>query len=139
MSETRTLGVVYVAQKPKSGGTNQAVYDVSPALEYGHKIEFIFDAYENASMNPLHSIEQVRRKLRNFNPDQDYIALAGGDPYCSLLIGFVVNEMGWPLRYLRFERLRQRPTISADGKVVPNNGSSGYYIPVEMPSSAYID
>jgi hypothetical protein len=139
MTDSKKLGTVYIAQKQKTGGLNQAAYDVSPALEYGGKIEFLFDAYENASMNPLQSLEQVRHKLKDFDPDIDYIALAGGDPYCSLLIGFVINELRLPIRYLRFERLRQRPTITEDGKVIRNDGSIGYYVPVEMPSNAYID
>lgn len=121
---------VFIVQKPKPG-PNLITYDVSPAQEYG-TIEFIFDAYENPSSNPSGSITKIRSVLENFNEKTDYIVSAGGDPYGLFLVGFVINEMNLSLKYLRFERLRQRPGVQVDP-----SAKSGYYIPVEMPSAAY--
>lgn len=127
---------VFIVQKPKPpGGVNPNVYDVSPAAEYGN-IVFIFDAYENPSSNPFESLKKIRLALENFNSDTDYVISAGGDPYGLLLVGFVMNEMQLPLKWLRFERLRTRPNIPVD-PTVPKQ--SGYYIPVEMPVQAYVD
>lgn len=123
----------YIVAKPKPGPQGNT-YDVSPAQEYG-EIEFIFDAYENPSANPRTSIEKIRLKLGHFNPKTDYIVTAGGDPYAAILVGYVMCELNLPLRYLRFERLRSR--ASADMGLVNPNQKSGYYIPVEMPQTAY--
>lgn len=124
---------VYICQKPKPG-PNGITYDVGPAQEYG-EIKFIFDAYENPSTNPESSINKVRKTLENFDPDTDYCVAAGGDPYGLFLVGFVVNELQLPLKWLRFERLRTRPPVGA----APAANTSGYYIPVEMPTNGYVD
>lgn len=122
---------VYVVQKPKPG-PNLVTYDISPAQEYGD-IQFVFDAYENPSSNPAYSLQKVRAVLAAFDPKLDHIVSAGGDPYGLFLVGFVLNELKLPLRWLRFERLRFRP-----GTIPEQGAKTGYYIPVEMPSSAYI-
>ena len=124
---------VFVICKPKPGPQGNT-YDVSPAQEYG-PIEFIFDAYQNPSSDPLASLRRVRDVLKNFDPDKDHIVTAGGDPYSALLVGYVVAELELPLKYLRFERLRTRAEGSPPGQ--PNIIKSGYYIPVELPPSAY--
>ncbi len=126
---------VFTVCKPKPGPQGNT-YDVSPALEYGD-IEFIFDAYENPSSNPRASIEKVRLKLRHFNPKTDYIITAGGDPYAAILVGYVLCEMNFPIKYLRFERLHSRVHDMQDG-VDASPRKTGYYLPVEMPQSSYI-
>lgn len=128
------MGTVFVIQKPKPSSSG-VTYDISPATEYG-EVKFIFDAYENPSTNPEASINKVRKALDAFDPDTDYCIAAGGDPYGLLLMGFVVNELQLPIKWLRFERLRTRPQ---PGEAVGGRGTSGYYIPVEMPTNGYID
>ena len=120
---------VFIVQKPKPGPQG-ITYDVTPAEEYG-KIKFIFDAYENPSSHAAASIEKVRDALNEFDPENDYIIAAGGDPYGLFLVGYVMNEFSYPLRWLRFERVKQRPTPGQIQK------TSGYYAPVELPKSAY--
>ena len=125
---------IFVVIKPKPGPQGYT-YDISPAQEYG-EIEFIFDAYENPSANPRGALERVRLKLGHYNPKTDFVVTAGGDPYASILVGFVLCELNLPVRYLRFERLRGRAVDSlASGSSVSTK--TGYYIPVEIPSSAY--
>lgn len=128
------MATVFVAQKPKPGPQGNT-YDVSPATEYG-EVQFIFDAYQNPSANPRVSLEQVRLALTKFNPETDHIVLAGGDPYAAVLVGFIICELGLPIKYLRFERLRTRPSVGEEPNTTPAK-SSGYYIPVEMPAAAY--
>lgn len=126
--------MIYIICKPKPGPQGNT-YDVSPALEYG-EISFIFDAYENPSSNPKAAIEKIRFKLGHFNPKTDYIVTAGGDPYAAILLGYVMCEMNLPLRYLRFERLRARAQdLQAGSMAAPTK--TGYYLPVELPQSAY--
>jgi len=126
---------VFIICQPKPGPQGN-MYDVSPAQEYG-PIEYIFEAYQNPSANPTRSLKRVRDILEKFNPDKDYIVTAGGDPYSALLVGYVISKMKLPLKYLRFERLRTRAEGSPPGQ--PNIIKSGYYIPVELPLSAYED
>lgn len=128
------MGTIFICQKPKPGPSG-VTYDVGPATEYG-AVKFIFDAYENPSTNPEASINKVRKALENFDVDTDYCVAAGGDPYGLLLMGFVVNELQLPIKWLRFERLRTRP---APGETSSSRSTSGYYIPVEMPTNGYID
>ena len=123
---------VFIACKPKPGPQGNT-YDVSPATEYG-EVKFIFDAYENPSSNPRASIEKIRMALNSFDAQKDYVTTAGGDPYAAILVGFVLCEMNLPLKYLRFERLRSRAAEGTDPHQVIK---SGYYLPVEMPQSAY--
>lgn len=127
-------GSVYCVQKPKVGPSG-ITYDVSPAMEYG-EIKFIFDAYENPSTNPEASLNKIRAALEHYNEETDYCISAGGDPYGLFLVGFIVNELELPIKWLRFERLRTRPQPGQPA-TSQSQGSSGYYIPVEMPSSAY--
>ena len=122
---------VFIVQKPKPGPQG-ITYDVTPAEEYG-KIKFIFDAYENPSSHPLASLEKVREILADFDGENDYIIAAGGDPYGLFLVGFVMNEYSYPARWLRFERVKQRPTPGQPA----STKTSGYYAPVELPKSAY--
>lgn len=124
---------VYVVQKPKPGPQG-ITYDITPAEEYG-EIKFIFDAYENPSSHPMSAIKKVRDVLNDFDIHTDYIVAAGGDPYGLFLLGYVMSEFNYPLRWLRFERLKQRPV---PGKVgMEDQKTTGYYVPVEMPKSAY--
>ena len=126
---------IFVVIKPKPGPQGYT-YDISPAQEYG-EIDFIFDAYENPSSNPRGALERLRLKLGKYNPKTDYIVTAGGDPYASILVGFVLCELNLPVRYLRFERLRGRSTVDAPAAAGNAPSKTGYYIPVEIPSSAY--
>jgi hypothetical protein len=122
---------VYIVQKPKPG-PNGITYDITPAEEHG-KVKFIFDAYENPSSHPAAAIEKVREILNDFDSEKDYVVAAGGDPYGLFLVGYIIGELGQELKWLRFERIRERPT---PGKPQEQK-SAGYYVSVDMPKSAY--
>lgn len=117
---------VYVVQKPKPG-PNNITYDISPAEEFG-KIKFIFDAYENPSSHPKSAIEKVKEYLSEFDSDKDWIVAAGGDPYGLFLVGYVMGDNCNKLRWLRFEKSKQRPV---PGQKVEQK-SLGWYVEVKV-------
>lgn len=120
---------VFVVQKPKPG-PNGAIYDITPAQEFG-TVNFIFDAYENPSSRPVAALEKVRATLADFDSAKDYVVAAGGDPYGLFLVGFVMNEIGAELKWLRFERIKQKPV---PGK---QQEQEGYYVEVALPKTVY--
>lgn len=124
---------VFVVQKPKPG-PNGHTYDVSPAQEYGD-VKFILDAYDNPSSRPLETKAKIEMLLRScFKDEEDFLVWAGGDPYALMLTGFVVANLGYKIRWLRWERLRQPRSTASDTAA----RAAGYYVPVDLPQSAYL-
>src|SRR5687768_3122822 len=66
-----TTGTVFIVQrpKPKSDGW---VPDFSSASKYG-RLDFIFDTDDKVWSNPTGAILKAQEKLKNFNPDVDYL------------------------------------------------------------------
>ncbi len=100
---------------------NQA--DVSAAAVYG-EIRFVLSAGDRTCANPELSIDKLRRALRDFDVNCDFILWAGGDPLSSLITGMVLLDLGIKkFRFLRFEKNRN----TRHGHPV-----TGFYSPVEV-------
>jgi hypothetical protein len=108
---------VYVLQATR----HQA--DVSAAGVYGD-ICFVLSAGDRTCANPELSIGKLRRALRDFNPRDDFVVWAGGDPLSAILTGMVFMDLGvTKFRFLRFEKTRN----IRQGQPV-----TGFYSPVEV-------
>lgn len=92
---------VYVVQQ-------NGKHDLSSASRYG-RIEFIFpEPRYQPSLNLSEARRTVEQALETFDPEQDYIAWAGGDPLGMILIGNVYRGLfpSRPMPMLRWERER---------------------------------
>jgi hypothetical protein len=108
---------VYVLQATR----HQA--DVSPAAVYGD-IQFVLSAGDRTCSNPELSMERLRKALRDFDPLNDFIVWAGGDPLSAIVAGMVMLDLGiTKFRYLRFEKNRNTK---------PGEPIRGFYSPVEV-------
>ena len=97
--------------------------DVSAAGVYG-EICFVLSAGDRTCANPELSIEKLRRALRDFDPNRDFVVWAGGDPLSAIITGMVFMDLGIPkFRFLRFEKNRN---------IKHGQPVTGFYSPVEV-------
>ena len=97
--------------------------DVSPAAVYG-QIRFVLSAGDRSCSNPELSLEKLYSALEDFNPNEDFIVWAGGDPLSAILAGMVLLDLGvTKFRFLRFEKNRN---------IRPGQQVTGFYSPVEV-------
>lgn len=121
---------VYLVQEPTvpRHATGKTI-DISPLYQWGN-VEVLIDQGQVASFNPTPVREQIARRLRDFDPDVDFICAAGGDYLGMLMAGMALADMGFDYAYfLRFERKRL-----PDGSRSPSEGS---YVPVMFPVTIY--
>lgn len=102
--------------------------DFSSASNYG-AIHYIFTREESPCLVPIKSIFNVRQKLRDFNPDKDYIINSGGDPINGILVGSVLLTLG----IKKFTFLRWDRTKDLNGRVT----NVGFYVPVTIDLSNF--
>lgn len=117
--------VVYLIQEPTIPKHNARVIDTSPLLWWG-KVRVLMEATQSASFRPTLACMQIYDRLKDFAPDRDYIAVAGGDSLAVILAGAALAQHGHEhFYYLRFERTR-----------LPGGGrdpASGAYVPIYTP------
>ena len=112
---------VFVIQEPRSER------DLSSAADYG-PIHFLLDSGDNPSSLPGPCLHKMVKALTDFDPEEDYITCAGGDPAGMTLLGFALATLpGKWVNYLRWDRVRK-----LDG----SRSGQGVYIPVKMPKRA---
>ncbi len=121
-------GVVYVVQQPRPfrdrATGNTFPKDLSSAQRYG-KLVPILDAEDHPSLTPGPSLFQLQKKLRDFNPERDYICHAGGDPMSLALALLVLRDLNLKeVQVLRWDRER-----STQGERL----AGGFYVPVLTP------
>ncbi len=119
---------VYIVQQPRpfyDRVTGVMVpKDMSSAQRYG-KIVHVLEADEQPSITPGPSLFNLQKKLRDFNPELDYICYAGGDPMSLALALVVLKEFNHrEVQTLRWDRER-----STDGQRM----AGGFYVPVLTP------
>lgn len=114
---------VFVIQVPNPGGHRKATYDTTPAEQYG-QIHYIFESGFSPSLNPAKAIELVHAAFEAFNPDQDFLVWAGGDPAALMVVGVLAGaySSSGDVRWLKWENNRDPVTRQPTG--------SGHYIPV---------
>jgi len=83
----KRTSVVYIPQEATSEK------DLSSAAKYG-KIHSIIGVYDRPADNTISALSRLYESLADFDPKQDYICLAGGDPIVGLLTGVVLERLG---------------------------------------------
>lgn len=121
-------GTVYVVQQPppfRDRSTGTTVHkDMSSAQRYG-KIVQLLEAADQPSLTPGPSLYTLQKKLRDFNPERDYICYAGGDPMSLALALVVLKDLNLrEVQVLRWDRER-----STDGQRL----TGGFYVPITTP------
>jgi len=120
-----TNSTVYLVQEPSVPKHNGRTLDLTPLMWHG-KVKVLMERSQNASYAPAASFVQLQERLLSFDPDRDFIAMAGGDTLGFALVSAVLKEMGHDhFTYLRFER-----TKLPDGSRDP---TSGAYVPILVP------
>ena len=113
-----TKSTVYVVQAPRNAGH----VDFSSAADFG-KVKFILRDNAMALSSPHETLEEIRRQLENFGPD-DYITSISGDPAASFMAGLCLPESyDGPIQWLRWERIRDE-----NG----NRTTKGFYVPATI-------
>lgn len=117
--------VVYLVQEPTIPKMSGRVIDTSPLLWWG-KVRILMERTQTASFRPSPAYVQIHERLKSFEQEKDYIAVAGGDSLAVIIVGAVLAAHGHSyFKYLRFERSRL-----PDGTRDP---SSGAYVPIYVP------
>lgn len=98
---------------------------VAPARDFG-VIRFVYPSAEfQPSLNPQQAIDLAERELKDFDPTNDYLIFAGGDPVglmiCSVTLSRLFPSMTM-FRTLRWER--GAPSTDPD-----RLGMTGAYVP----------
>jgi len=100
--------------------------DFSSAARYG-SLDVVFnDSRFQPSLAPGPSAFELRKAFRDFDPNEDYVLVSGGDPLGVLLAGQVLGTM-FPretIQALRWERER-----AIDGQ---RTEGGGFYMPVKL-------
>lgn len=124
--------VVYIVQEPPMiydrASKRHFSKDLSSAQRYG-RIVYILGPSDQASLTPGPCMHKLRKELKDFRPDADYICFAGGDPMSLALAMLVLRDMNInTATALRWDRERD---TSGERK----NG--GFYVPVSTPLRPY--
>jgi hypothetical protein len=117
--------IVYLVQEPSVPKHSGRTLDLMPLTWWG-QVRVLMEKTQKASFRPAPSFEQIGERLRIFDPERDYIAVAGGDTLAVLMVGAALAQLGHRyFHYLRFER-----TTLPDGSRDP---ASGVYVPIRVP------
>lgn len=123
-----TQGTVYIVQEPppvRNVHTGKSIMkDLSSAQRYG-RLMMLLGSSDQASLTPGPCLFQLQKGLRDFNPNEDYVCFAGGDPMSLALAMLVLRDYGFKeVQTLRWDRER-----GVDGERKPG----GFYSPVTTP------
>lgn len=118
--------IVYVVQEPPPvyrTGRPPIFKDLSSAQRYG-RIEYVLDQSDQPSLTPGPCLHKVSRVLRTFNPTNDYLCYAGGDPLSIAFAMIALKEMNFAeVSLLRWDRERDTDGVRTYG---------GFYTPVSV-------
>jgi len=93
--------------------------DLSLADRYGEILPVNHTSL-NVSSTPGQALQNLRTALRNFNPEDDYLLWAGGDPMAIFLAGIAIGELGIEeFQVLVYNRIRDEDRNIIGGKYVP--------------------
>lgn len=121
---------VYVIHQPKPR-PNGYCPELGGAQEYG-TLEYVFDLDDRANTSPQTAVMQAGDRLRDFDPERDFLCWAGfGDPATLWVTIAVLTAMGHTrLRWLYWSKSRER--WQADGN---STEPQGYYAPLAIDVS----
>jgi hypothetical protein len=118
---------VFLVQEPTIPKFGGKPLDITPLLWWG-KVRVLMERGQQASFRPSQAMVQIHERLKDFNPERDFIAVAGGDTLAVVMVGAILVQLGHSYFFwLRFERTRL-----PDGTRDP---STGAYTPIYVPLS----
>ena len=111
---------VYIAHESR----NQL--DLTPAQEFGD-IKFVFTREFSPGFNPKEATVIAEKVLEEFDFNNDFFLIAGGDPIAGMISSMVLADYADPEREQRIQTLRYTKDFDAEGnRTIPR------YIPIEV-------
>lgn len=114
-------GRVFLLQNPRKD------FDLSSAEKFGTVVPVLGER-DSPSLALAPALIKVRQALRDYNPEEDYLLAAGGDPLAIFLAGMIMTDEGLLSKgfvtWLRWDRNRD-----FDGRRDPTRGQ---YVPVRF-------
>ncbi len=109
--------------------------NLEPLGEHGN-VKVLVPAGDRPTFQPTRTLEQIANRLKDFNPEEDFLVWAGGDTLAAVLTGVVLSDMGVErMRWLRYERGRNSDGTRTDAgaKYVPVEVDLGEIDQLELP------
>jgi len=99
---------VFVPQKPSAQRESISKIDLSIAEKYG-EIVYVFPDNCQPSHDPIGSLEKARDTLDDFDFNNDFYLVAGGDPFAAAICGMILGQNAerddvLHFNYLRYDR-----------------------------------
>ena len=111
---------VYIAHESRNA------LDLTPAEEFGD-IVFVFNRDFSPGFNPAEASIIAEKVLEDFDFDNDYFLIAGGDPIAGMIASMVLNDLADPENDQVLNTLRYTRDFDAEGnRTIPR------YIPIEV-------
>lgn len=102
---------------------------LDPLYEHG-PVEVLIQAGEYPTFNPERCLKLVEDRLRNFDPDRDCLAWAGGDALAAVMAGVVLSDMAAEKGWESFTWLRYERPVDGSGK---RTHIGAKYTPIKVP------
>ena len=100
MKGKKSMAKVYLVQEvPIDRETLKPKFDITPALKYG-EIVVISKRLAQMQFSPGPLILEIKKKLKDFNPEEDYI-LNYGDPNIIQSVGSILA-----IKYKKYKTLK---------------------------------
>jgi hypothetical protein len=88
------MATVYLLSQPTVSATGD-MPNLRPLAAFG-AIRTLVQTGNNPLHRPLETLELIRRRLADFNPNEDYLVAAGGGALAALLVGVALAELDIP-------------------------------------------
>ncbi len=116
---------VYLIAQPSVSRTGE-LPKLEPLAKFG-QIKVLINPGEDPRFGPPRAIELITKRLKDFNPEEDYLAWAGGDTLAAVLTGVVLADLSLEREFSHFNWLRfERGSNAAGERTV----EGGRYVPI---------
>lgn len=117
------MPTVYLIAQP-TVSRNGSLPKLEPLAEHGD-VRVLVPAGDRPAFQPERTLDQIYRRLENFNPNEDFLVWAGGDTLAALLTGVaLIDRNVEKFKWLRYERGRD-----SDGN---RTDEGARYVPIEV-------
>ena len=99
---------VYIAHESRNS------LDLTPATEFG-EIKFVFTRDFSPGFNPREAAVIAESVLQDFDFDNDYFLIAGGDPIAGMISSMVLADFADPEADQKLKTLRYTKDFDAEG------------------------
>ena len=120
--------VYLICQPTLDRHTGDAAADKTQLLaRWGEVVVLAYPGEYTGARRPDYLLDKITARLKDFDPEQDFVAWAGGDSLSALLVGVVLADAGFDrFRWLRYERPRD-PVRNV------RTEENAQYVPVTIP------